>query len=103
MRLDKFLKVSRIFKRRIVASEMCLKGRVLLNGKEAKPATKVSIGDIILVKYNQGDVKVKVKDIREHVKKDDVAELYELQTADSLNFEQVFLEETIDEIREESR
>lgn len=78
MRLDKFLKVSRIIKRRTVAKEVCETGRVLLNGKVAKPGSEVKVGDIIEIGYASGSVKAEVLDISEHVSKDGAKELYNI-------------------------
>ncbi len=76
MRIDRFLKVSRIIKRRSVANEACAAGRVLVNEKPAKPSTKVEIGDIIEVRFGQRILKVKVQSISETVKKDEAADMY---------------------------
>ncbi len=100
MRIDKFLKVSRIVKRRTVATELCNNGRVTLNGRTAKPASTVKTGDIIVVSYNQGDVKLKVKEVLEFVKKEETSRMYELQTSESLNYDEV-LKETEAKLREE--
>lgn len=78
MRLDKFLKVSRIIKRRTVAKEVCDTGRVWVNGRVAKPGTDVKVGDIIEIQYASGTVKAKVKDVSEHVLKSDASSLYEI-------------------------
>ena len=78
MRLDKFLKVSRILKRRTVAQEACGEQKVLINGKPAKPATAVKIGDVGEVLYASGSLKFRVCNIKETVKKDEVASLYEV-------------------------
>jgi ribosomal 50S subunit-recycling heat shock protein len=78
MRLDKFLKVSRIIKRRTVAKEVCETGRVLVNGKSAKPGTVIEIGDVIEIGYASGSVKAEVISISEHVSKEGARELYRL-------------------------
>lgn len=77
MRLDKFLKVSRLIKRRTIANEACDAGRVLINGKTAKASTSVKEGDIIEIGFGSKAVKVKVLDVQETVRKDDAKELYE--------------------------
>jgi ribosomal 50S subunit-recycling heat shock protein len=77
MRLDKFLKVSRLIKRRTVANEACDAGRVLINGKSAKASAAVKEGDIIEIGFGSKSVKVKVLDVQETVRKDDAKELYE--------------------------
>lgn len=78
MRLDKFLKVSRIIKRRTVAKEVCETGRVLINTKPAKPGTVVKIGDVIEIGYASGSVKAEIISISEHVTKDGARELYKI-------------------------
>lgn len=77
MRLDKFLKVSRLIKRRTVANEACDAGRVLINGKSTKASAAVKEGDIIEIGFGSKSVKVKVLDVQETVRKDDAKELYE--------------------------
>lgn len=76
MRLDKYLKVSRLIKRRTVANEACDSGRVQINGKIAKASTDVKIGDIIDIAFGNKNVKVEVLDIQETTKKDEAAELF---------------------------
>ena len=76
MRLDKYLKVSRLIKRRTVANEACDSGRVQINGKIAKASTDVKIGDIIEIAFGNKNVKVEVLDIQETTKKDAAAELF---------------------------
>lgn len=82
MRIDKFLKVSRIIKRRTVASEMTQAGRVLVNGSKAKPATNVKPGDIVEIGFGQGKTRIRVKEIRPTVRKEEALELYELLPSD---------------------
>lgn len=69
MRLDKYLKVSRLIKRRTVANEACDGGRVLINDKPAKASTNVKEGDIITISFGNKDVKVEVLDVQETVKR----------------------------------
>ena len=76
MRLDKFLKVSRLIKRRAIANEACDAGRVIVNGKPAKASAAVKTGDIIEIGFGTKTVKVEVLDVQETVKKDDAKELY---------------------------
>ena len=76
MRLDKFLKVSRLIKRRTVANEACDAGRVLVNDKAAKASYDVKNGDVIEIQFGIKSVKVEVLDVQETVKKDEAAELY---------------------------
>ena len=78
MRLDKFLKVSRIIKRRTLSKEISESSRVKVNGKIAKPSTKLKIGDVIEVEFGRSILTVKVKELREHVLKDDSSMLYEI-------------------------
>ena len=76
MRLDKFLKVSRLIKRRTVANEACDAGRVIINGKPAKASAAVKVGDIIEIGFGAKAVKVEVLDVQESTRKDDAKELY---------------------------
>ena len=78
MRLDKFLKVSRIIKRRTVSKENSESSRVKVNGKMAKPSTKLKIGDIIEIEFGRSILVVQVKDLKDHVLKDDSTMLYEI-------------------------
>ena len=78
MRIDKYLKVSRLIKRRTVAKEAGDTGRVMLNGKLSKPGDRVKVGDIIELTMGQGTLKVKVLMIAETVKKDDAKLMYEV-------------------------
>lgn len=78
MRLDKFLKVSRIIKRRTLSKEMSDSSRIKVNGKIAKPSTQLKLGDEIEVEFGQTILTVKVKELREHVLKDDSHMLYEI-------------------------
>ena len=76
MRLDKFLKVSRLIKRRTVANEACDAGRVSVNGKVAKASVKVKPGDIIEIENKQKTVKVEALSLAESVKKEDAKEMF---------------------------
>ncbi|KAA8756796.1 MULTISPECIES: RNA-binding S4 domain-containing protein [Paenibacillus] len=78
MRLDKFLKVSRLIKRRTVAKDVSEQGRVLVNGREAKPSANVKVGDELTVQFGQKLVTVKVERIAESTKKDEASSLYTL-------------------------
>ena len=75
MRLDKFLKVSRLIKRRTVANEACNAGRVMVNGKTAKASSDVKVGDVIEIGFGSKSVKVEVLNIVESVKKDEAKDL----------------------------
>lgn len=76
MRLDKYLKVSRLIKRRTVANEACDAGRVLVNGKPAKASVSVKEGDQIEIQFGGKAVKVEVLSVQETVKKEAAAEMY---------------------------
>ena len=76
MRLDKFLKVSRIIKRRTVANEACDQGRVTVNGKVARASYDVKVGDILELKFGEKTAKMEVLNVVEHVGKDAASELY---------------------------
>ncbi len=76
MRLDKFLKVSRLIKRRTVANEACDAGRVLVNDKVAKASLNVKEGDIIEIQFGTRNVKVEVLNVQETVKKEEAKELF---------------------------
>ena len=76
MRLDKYLKVSRLIKRRTVANEACDAGRVLINDKPAKASANVKAGDIITIQFGNKDVKVEVLDVQETVRKENAGELF---------------------------
>lgn len=76
MRLDKYLKISRLIKRRTVANEACDAGRVLVNDKVAKASVNVKTGDVIEIQFGGKSVKVEVLDVQETVRKDDAKELY---------------------------
>ena len=77
MRLDKFLKVSRLIKRRTVANEACDAGRVMVNGKQAKASVNVKVGDIIEIMFGQKTVKERVLDIMDTTKKENAKDLFE--------------------------
>ena len=76
MRLDKYLKVSRLIKRRTVANEACDNGRVLLNGKAARASAEVKKGDIIEISFGNRETKVEVLAVEETVRKEEAAELF---------------------------
>lgn len=78
MRIDKFLKVSRLIKRRTVAKDACDTGRVSLNGKTVKAGVEVKEGDIIEITYASRSVKARVLDVREVVRKDEASGMYEI-------------------------
>lgn len=76
MRLDKYLKVSRIIKRRTVAKEACENGRVSINDKVAKPSTDVKENDIIEIQFASRSLKARIVNIAEHVRKEDAKDMY---------------------------
>lgn len=76
MRLDKFLKVSRLIKRRTVANEACDAGRVLINHRPAKASAQVKAGDVLEIQFGSKAVKVEVLNVQETVKKEEAQELY---------------------------
>lgn len=78
MRLDKYLKVSRLIKRRTVAKEACDKGIISINGKVAKSSSEVNTGDVLELKFGERITKVKITEIKEHVLKNDAKEMYEV-------------------------
>ena len=78
MRLDKYLKVARIIKRRTVASEACDKKRVSVNGNVAKPGKDIKVGDEIEIRFGANTLKVAVLRIAETVRKEDAGEMYEI-------------------------
>ena len=77
MRLDKYLKVSRIIKRRTVANEACDSGRVMLNDKVARASAEVKVGDSIEIAFGNKSVKVRVTSVQETIRKEDAKEMFE--------------------------
>lgn len=78
MRIDKFLKVSRLIKRRTVAKDISDQGRVLINGRESKPSSAVKVGDEITVQFGQKLVTVRVERLAESTRKEEATSLYTL-------------------------
>lgn len=78
MRVDKFLKVSRIIKRRTVAGEACGGGRIAVNGREAKPAHRVKPGDVLEISFGSRRLCVKILSVKEHALKADSSSMYEI-------------------------
>ena len=76
IRIDKYLKNSRIIKRRTVAKEACEQGRVLINEKTAKPGDEVKVSDIIEIRFGSGTMKIEVTMIKENVSKDEAENMY---------------------------
>lgn len=85
MRLDKFLKISRLIKRRSVAKEIAEQNRIKVNSVVAKPSLKVQTNDEIEITFGQTVVTVKVLTLKEHVKKEDAASLYEIIREEKIN------------------
>ena len=83
MRLDKYLKVSRIIKRRTVANEACSGGRVTLNGKVAKPGAEVKVGDIMTIRFGDKLGQYEILSIQETVRKDSASEMYRIISDDA--------------------
>ncbi|MBQ5399509.1 MAG: RNA-binding S4 domain-containing protein [Ruminococcus sp.] len=80
MRLDKYLKVSRIIKRRTVANEACDAGRIIVNDKVARASYQVKVGDIIEISLGAKQLKIRVTELNEHATKDNAANMYETAT-----------------------
>lgn len=78
LRIDKFLKVSRILKRRSVARDAASAGKVFVNGREAKPSYRLKVGDEVELFFSAGTLKFRVKELKETVKKDEASSLYEI-------------------------
>lgn len=77
MRLDKYLKVSRLIKRRTVANDACDSEHIAVNGKTVKASYDVKEGDIISITFGEKTLKVRVTDVREHVSKNEASQMYE--------------------------
>ncbi|KGF08752.1 RNA-binding protein S4 [Clostridiales bacterium S5-A14a] len=78
MRVDKFLKNSRLIKRRTVAKEACDQGRVSINGKQAKAGSEVEIGDVVHIEFGNSSISVKVLKLSEGTRKEDAQGMYEV-------------------------
>lgn len=78
MRIDKFLKVSRVIKRRTLAQEACDRQKVTINGKVAKPGTEVKEGDVVEIRFGENSTRFRVKKVSEHVRKEDTGEMIEI-------------------------
>ncbi len=77
MRLDKFLKVSRLIKRRTIANEACDTGRISINGKLQKASYEVKVGDVISIRFGEKPVEVRVLSVKEPIRKEEAEELFE--------------------------
>ena len=78
MRIDKYLKVSRLIKRRTMACEACDAGRVSINGKVAKPSSNVNVGDVLEIRFGNGETRVRVTSVNEKARKEEASGLYEI-------------------------
>jgi ribosomal 50S subunit-recycling heat shock protein len=78
MRIDKFLKISRVIKRRTLAHEACERQKVTINGKIAKPGSTVQEGDIVEIRFGENTVRFRVKRIAEHARKEEAGEMIEI-------------------------
>ncbi|MBP5261069.1 MAG: RNA-binding S4 domain-containing protein [Clostridiales bacterium] len=78
MRLDKFLKVSRVIKRRTVANDVCTAGRVSVNGRTAKPSVKLKTGDVVSIVFGNGVVTFRVLSIEQTMRKEEASSMYEI-------------------------
>ncbi|MEC0247124.1 RNA-binding S4 domain-containing protein [Paenibacillus chitinolyticus] len=85
MRLDKFLKVSRLIKRRTVAKDVSDQGRVWINGRDAKPGSAVKVGDELTIQFGQKKVTVRVEQLTESTRKEDAAHMYTLLREEANN------------------
>ena len=78
MRIDKFLKVSRILKRRTIANQACDSGRVKINDRPAKPSAQIKIGDVVELGFGSGTIRFEIMDVKETVKKEQAESLYKI-------------------------
>ena len=78
MRLDKYLKVSRVVKRRTVANEVCAQGRVSKNGKVVKPSAVVAVGDVLEISFGTGLTRIRVLSVQDAIRKESAKEMYEI-------------------------
>ncbi len=83
MRLDKYLKVSRIIKRRTIANEACTGGRVMLNDRVAKPGTQVSVGDVLTIRFGEHIGQYRILLVSETVRKENADSMYEIIQEDN--------------------
>jgi ribosomal 50S subunit-recycling heat shock protein len=90
MRLDKFLKVSRIIKRRTVAKDVSEGGRVWVNGREAKPSTTVKVGDELTIQFGQKTITVRIDRIQDSTRKEDASEMFTLLREETHKTESLF-------------
>jgi ribosomal 50S subunit-recycling heat shock protein len=89
MRLDKFLKISRLIKRRTLAKEVAEQGRIWINGKEAKASTNVAVGDELKIRFGQKIVTARVDAVLENVKKEEAQTLYTIVKEERITEDQI--------------
>ncbi|MEN0647526.1 RNA-binding S4 domain-containing protein [Caldifermentibacillus hisashii] len=87
MRLDKFLKVSRLIKRRTLAKEVADQGRILINGKTAKASSEVNVGDELEIRFGQRLMTVKIEKLQETTRKEDADSMYTVMKDERVNQE----------------
>ncbi|SDK60436.1 RNA-binding S4 domain-containing protein [Sediminibacillus albus] len=85
MRLDKFLKISRLIKRRTLAKEVADQGRITINGNQAKASSNVAVGDELTIQFGQKLLTIQIESLREIVKKDEAASLYTVKKEEAVN------------------
>lgn len=85
MRLDKFLKVSRLIKRRTLAKEIAEQGRISINGKVAKASSKVKVGDELAIRFGQKIVTARIDEVKENVRKEDASKMYTVLKEEKLD------------------
>ncbi|QTN01270.1 MULTISPECIES: RNA-binding S4 domain-containing protein [Sediminibacillus] len=85
MRLDKFLKISRLIKRRTLAKEVADQGRITINGNQAKAASNVAVGDELTIQFGQKLLTIQIDSLREVVRKDEAASLYTVKKEEAVN------------------
>ena len=78
MRIDKFLKVSRILKRRTIANQACDSGRVKINDRSVKPSAQIKVGDVVELGFGSGVIRFQIMDVKETVKKEQAESLYKI-------------------------
>ncbi|WP_114572220.1 RNA-binding S4 domain-containing protein [Exiguobacterium flavidum] len=88
MRLDKFLKVSRLIKRRTLAKEVADQGRISINGVVAKASSNVAVGDEMMIRFGNKIVTVAIEGIQEHARKEDASEMYRIVREEKVNSEE---------------
>ena len=90
MRLDKFLKVSRLIKRRTLAKEVCDQGRITVNEQVAKAGTVVKVGDELKVRFGQKIVTVRVDELKENTRKEEAGSMYTILSEEFIKQEDIF-------------